>query len=113
MRERRYMGYLRNHVIIVNSFSKEDIEKVHNKAMELFPELTTELKETPVNSDYSFAILPDGSKEGWSESDDYDSKRNIFKKFIKTFDYEDGSNPLKVVQVWFDEEGKSNIDWVV
>jgi len=56
--------------------------------------------QTVANGNYVAAFLPDGSKEGWPDSDAGDEYR---EQFIKLFDfaYEDGSTPFDVVAVRF------------
>jgi len=49
----------------------------------------------------------------WEESDSYDNKRESFREILKTYDYEDKSNPFYVVCVWFDEENESGIEWII
>jgi hypothetical protein len=106
------MGYIKNHAILVTTYDEEKAKEAHSKSMELLPDLTTELKQSPVNSDYSFAILPDGSKEGWPESQEYDILRNNFCKWLRTKRFEDGSSPYKAVLVYYDEEDSIGIQTV-
>ncbi len=100
---------MKHHSIIVTTFDKKLSRSVHRKAKSIFGNLTTPLKEGVVNSYLSFAILPDGSKEGWPESDEYDEKRRHFWKFVAEQKYEDGSNSIKAVEVYFDDEGRVGI----
>jgi len=104
------MGYIKHHAILITSFDEEKAKLAHAKAMKLVRDLTTELKESPVNSDWSFAILPDGSKEGWPESEEYDKLRELFIDWLKTQRYEDDSSPFKAVLVSYDEEGEVTIN---
>ena len=50
----------------------ENIVVAHRKAIALFASTrapVTELSPAIINATRSFAVLPDGSKEGWDESD--------------------------------------------
>lgn len=69
------MGYMRHDAIVVTSFSKEYIEKAHAKAKDLELQCS-EILVTEINEYYSFLIGPDGSKEGWLESDRGEEKRD-------------------------------------
>lgn len=100
------MGYIKNHSIIVTTYDEKAAKLAHKKAMVLFADITTELKPTPVNFSFSFAILPDGSKEGWPESNEYDRLRASFIDYLQSKRFEDGSSPFDAVLVSFDEEGK-------
>lgn len=76
------MGYHIHHAIICTSWDKEAILLAHNKANELFGTVS-ELISGEVNSYNSFLIAPDGSKEFWKLSEEYDKKRKEFKEFLK------------------------------
>lgn len=75
------MGYIVNNHIIVTGY-KDEIEEVHKQAVEIFGQLATPLVKHITNGEYSFYIAPDGSKEGWDISDDFNIKRNEFKNSI-------------------------------
>ena len=62
-----------------------------------------------VNGNHSFAVLPDGSKEGWSDSDEGDALRDRFIERLSQDDYEDGSSPWDWVEVGFGEYGQKVI----
>ncbi|WP_109507319.1 hypothetical protein [Nocardioides speluncae] len=55
---------------------------------------------TAINGDLVAAFLPDGSKEGWPDSDEGDDYR---RQFIELFSwcYDDGSSPFEVVHLRF------------
>jgi hypothetical protein len=52
-----------------------------------------------VNDSRAFFVPPDGSKEGWSESDEGDGRRDQFIAWLHKHRYSDGSGPLKWVEV--------------
>ena len=55
-------------------------------------------------------VAPDGSKEGWAESDAGDRARDLIVQVLKSYSYKDGSSPLKWVEVMFgDDEGRAAI----
>ncbi|WP_312394713.1 hypothetical protein [Chryseobacterium sp.] len=87
------MGYIKHHSIIVTSHFREDIKKAHEMAIYLFSEvnndtykfsqsIVTNIVEGLANSQYTFFISPDGSKEGWGLSDQCDEKRAEFIKWL-------------------------------
>lgn len=55
---------------------------------------------TNPNAYVVYAFLPDGSKEGWPDSDTADEARERFKDLFR-FHYEDGSTPDNWVHVRF------------
>lgn len=102
------MSYVRHNVVIVTAhgwamtrqteFPAPDVEAFR----ESLPEQWRRLVIGPVRSafeDYvSFVFLPDGSNEGWPESDDGDRYRQQFTDLFK-FAYEDGSTPFDVLVI--------------
>lgn len=72
------MGYMCHHTIVVTSWHEESIDEAHTKAEKIFGESVSKIVEGCINSQYSFFIAPDGSKEGWPESDEGDERRESF-----------------------------------
>lgn len=69
------MGYIKHNAIVVVA-GEDDIEKIHQKAIEIFSKtdfkaerLIGSIIPSITNGDASFFIAPDGSKEGWDKSD--------------------------------------------
>ena len=72
------MGYMRHDAIVVTAFDKKNLEPARVKAEEL--ELpVSEIVESGTNGYVSFLIAPDGSKEGWEESERGDHARDVWK----------------------------------
>ena len=62
------MGYIKHHAIIVTSWFAGDITQ--SRALAIDYGLTvSDVVRSPVNAYLSFIIVPDGSKEGWEESE--------------------------------------------
>ena len=101
------MGYMRHHAIVVTSWDVQAIEKAHREAVARFPAVSP-LMDSEWNHYLSFFIPPDGSKEGWDASDEYDDCR---KSFIQRLDSEyrdDGATSLDWVEVQYgDDEGET------
>jgi len=72
------MGYMCHHGIVVTGFIEARVKAAHELAAEIFSHVT-EITPAAINGYTSFFVPPDGSKEGWPESDEGDEKR---KKFI-------------------------------
>lgn len=105
------MGYIRHHSIAITSWDNELIKKAHEKATQIFKNRTSTLLDSDINGYKSFFIAPDGSKEGWRESDIGNTQRNIFKDWIKEQDFEDGSNSLSFCEFFYgDDNGESLIE---
>lgn len=114
------MGYLRQHAIVVTGHYGDHIDRAHAKALELFapdvihlfgqPDtaMVTPILTSPVNNSRSFAILPDGSKEGWGTSDNGDSARNQFVAWLRAQAYDDGSNPLAYAEVQYGDDNRES-----
>lgn len=79
------MGYIRHHAIVVTGQHDWDhnptlpsIIEARAMAVELGCRLVTEVVGPGVNNTSSFLVAPDGSKEGWKDSDDGDAARDAF-----------------------------------
>jgi len=103
------MGYQRHNAIVVTSWKEDLIELAHKQASGMFP-WVSELSPEALNGYRSFFIPPDGSKEGWPESDAADKVRAAFFEWCRSQGYEDGSNSLCVVDVSFAGDGDAAID---
>jgi hypothetical protein len=81
------MGYIRHHAIVVTAWNEDDARDAHDEAHRIFGSTTgvvTSLCDPVMNGYISFAVLPDGSKEGWEESDDGDAARDRFIAWIES-----------------------------
>jgi hypothetical protein len=104
------MGYVRHHSIIVTTSAGANIFQVHEKAKLIFGHLASEIIPSNLNNIYSIFIAPDGSKEGWSESDELDTNRASFIEFLESKKYSDGSNSIKYIELFYgDDEGEAKI----
>ena len=74
------MGYHVHHAIAVTSWSAASITEAHRLALEVFAgtSLVSPLCDGVINGFASFFVAPDGSKEGWPESDEMDARRATF-----------------------------------
>lgn len=98
------MGYIRHNCIIVTG---DNIIEMHKFAIEIFGTTCSEIIESPINGYNSFFIAPDGSKEGWMDSDKGDKNR---KKFIKALK-KDGSCDFVELTYGGDDEGASVMEY--
>jgi hypothetical protein len=104
------MGYIRHHAIVVTTFKKELTEQVHQKAVEIFGVSVSNIVPSQINGDYSFFVGPDGSKAGWKDDEDGDTRRNVFFEYIKRLAYDDGSNSVDYAELFYgDDEGNAGI----
>lgn len=82
------MGYIKHHTIIVTNWDEIECMEAHNKAKEILikndipTRLVSNIMEGISNSQYTFMIAPDGSKEGWSASNDCDRVRKEFLNWL-------------------------------
>ena len=78
------MGYIAHRTIVVIGHDTLGVVDAHKKAVEMFKgKLVSELIQSTVNCYESFFIAPDGSKEYWKDSDEYDEIRNEFIKWLR------------------------------
>lgn len=82
------MGNFKHHTIIVTGSADEpDMAEVHELAVRTFSRaLVTPVQVAPFQGWASFAVLPDGSKEGHDGSVQFDEARTRFIEHIKTRD---------------------------
>jgi|SRR6478609_4114509 len=99
------MGYIRHHAIVVtgsNSYNakqgKGEFDKVHTKAKKIFGNMVSEIIASDVNGYLSFLIAPDGSKEGWPDSNEGDERRAQFVEYMKK------NNPCDYVEVMYGDD---------
>lgn len=98
------MGYMRHHAIVLTSWSTEHLNNAHNKATDLGM-LVTPITKGAVNGYRSFLVAPDGSKEGWDESEDGDRRRTDLVEWLESQRTEDGGTYIDWVEVQFGDEG--------
>jgi hypothetical protein len=103
------MGYMRHHAIVVTNCYGDWIVRAHDKATEIFPVVSPVLG-SEINGYFSFFVPPDGSKEGWAESDVGDARRERFIAWLESLRYDDGGSPLDWAEVQYgDEEGEDEV----
>lgn len=105
------MGLIQHNALVVTTFDEDRARAARAYAAELFGEhMVTGTLRAQVNCYVTFFVGPDGSKEGWDTSDDHDGKRESFNNYLRSFDYEDGSNPFDWVEVSYGELRSEIVD---
>lgn len=107
------MGYMRHNAIVITSWNKESIKAAANKAREIGMQVIGPSKEA-TNGYRSMMVCPDGSKEGWEESDQGDQRRAAFREWLGKQTYEDGSSNLDWVEIAYgscDKEATIEAQW--
>ena len=99
---------MKHHAIVVSSFDSEAIANIHDFASDLFDTMVTSVQISPVNGYSTFFIGPDGSKEGWNESNDYDARRKLVITEIDSIKYDDGSNRLSYSEFFYGEDNNES-----
>lgn len=103
------MGYIAHNAIVVTSWNEDAIGKAHIKAIELGCHVSN-IVDSKMNGYASFLIAPDGSKEGWGDSDKGDARREAWKAWTHELAYEDGSSSLHWVEVRFgSDDGDASV----
>lgn len=105
------MGYMRHHAILVTSENMKLLRQAKKIASLCFEEsMISNYTGAAINGFRSFFVAPDGSKEGWDESNYFDRRRQKFCKRIDELAYEDGSNSVSYAEVMFgDDEGEASV----
>jgi hypothetical protein len=81
------MGYISHHAMIVTGFNKNSLKLAHKEAELRFTReggfcFVSPIITSPINGYLSFFIAPDGSKEGWEDSDYYDKARREYGEWL-------------------------------
>lgn len=95
------MGYVCHNAIVVTGWGPGTVEEVHRRVKELATDYqyVTELSPEGANSDRSFMVCPDGSYEGWEDSDAGDAGRDRIVEYLR----ESGADWVEVL--YGDQEG--------
>lgn len=78
------MGYIRHNAIICTG-EAERLKRAFIKAAEIFGNSCVNLTSPSpagMNGTCSFLVAPDGSKEGWTDSDEGDRLRELFVAWL-------------------------------
>lgn len=105
------MGYMRHHLLVVTTYSDDRIVSAHLTAEVMCPSLpVSDVTTSPTNGYRSFVVWPDGSKEGWAESDNGDDERRAFIAWLNRQRFSDGSTPFSWALVQYgDEDGDNRV----
>lgn len=107
------MGYMCHHAILVISWNDKLACKAHRKAREIFNKKThfgeaigwVSPLSPPLKNDYrSFFVSPDGSKEGWEDSNTGNVLRKCFLAWLDAQRHDDNSSSLVWAEVELDED---------
>jgi len=106
------MGYMCHHTVIVTTWDAMRARVAHEKATEIFAplgNLVTPIIESRINGYFTFAVAPDGSKEGWDESDRGDRCRADLIGWLEAQRYEDRSSPYDWAEVQYGDDERETI----
>ncbi len=102
------MGYFIHHTIAVTSSDRPLLTEAQAFAVGIGAHVS-EIVAGGTNGSISFLVAPDGSKEGWEESDAGDVRREALKNWLRARAYEDGSTSLKWFEVEHPEDGAPRV----
>lgn len=78
------MSYFKhNAIIVVGHDMIKNFDKSHKKAKKLFRGHVTPIMDSVANGWQSYMVLPDGSKEHWETSNEWDWKRSKFMDWMR------------------------------
>ena len=103
------MGYMRHHASIVTTGDYDDaLKKAREVAAGIFPWVSP-VSPKAISGYRSFFIPPDGSKEGWGESDAGDEQRDRFVAYMLSTRYTDGSGPLDWAEIQYGDGDRKTL----
>ncbi|GAA5172988.1 hypothetical protein [Viridibacterium curvum] len=100
------MGYMRHDAIVVTSWKREALIEAAQHAVAIGLDVIGP-SEDATNGIATFLVCPDGSKEGWEESNLFDGLRATFLKYLNGVRHEDNSSCLSWVAIAYgsDDQG--------
>lgn len=94
------MGYIRHHAIVVTGSRRDfdpelairriSVDDAHRAAVSAGCSCVTPVVGPGMNDTFSFLVAPDGSKEGWVDSDEGDTARDSFISWLRDANGEHG-----------------------
>lgn len=101
------MGTTNHNAIIATTYKDEEIERIkewRKQHIEYRPYFIFGPRAT--NNYQTVVLVPDGSNEGWQESDAFDALRRDFVFQLEKGNFEDWSSPWSWIEVGFGEYGQ-------
>lgn len=100
------MGYIVHNTIVITSRDHKAISDAAQKAKELGLEVLGPSPEAK-NHYQTILICPDGSKEGWPDSQQFDEKRKACRDYLDDQRYEDNSSSLEWAEIAYGSDDRS------
>ena len=100
------MGYMKHHAIVMvagDHHKQPDVAAFRESLPARWRPLVIGPIGSVINDYHLYAFLPDGSKEGWTDSDDGDIYRERFRALF-AFRHAGGSSPFAGVQISLSED---------
>ena len=99
------MGYMKHDAIVISSWDNEAIKEAADMAREYGLEVLGP-STTVTNGIRTLLICPDGSKEGWEESNAFDIKRASYLAYLNSIRYDDNSSCLSWVAISYSNDDR-------
>lgn len=99
------MGYIKHDAIIVTTYSQERMDLLVGAATRIGVTLAGPV-ESPINHMLTALVAPDGSKEGWPESDEGDARRARLIEWLDSQRFTDGSSPYSWAHVSYSSDDR-------
>jgi hypothetical protein len=100
------MGYIRHNAIIVTSWNQDRLALAAFQARSIGLAVLGPSPPTNPNQYVSMLVCPDGSKEGWAESDSGDERRAEFRQWLDSQRHEDGSTPYEWAEIAYGSDDR-------
>jgi len=97
-----------HHAIVVVSWNLQDIARARDEAKSVGMAVS-DIVVSQMNGERSFMVAPDGSKEGWTESDDGDAQRDRFIAWLNGQRHSDGSTNLRWAEIVMPENKPATV----
>lgn len=107
------MGLIQHHAVLATTWSEDEVSRIRKWVDEIAlrgvggydPRSRFLFGDRQINGFVTVVLAPDGSNEGWDDSDFGDTIRYEFIQAIRLAEYDDGSSPWDWIEVGYGEAG--------
>ena len=102
------MGTINHNAIIATTWKETEVERIIKWINKLgdYEKGLFLISRKQINDYVTVTMIPDGSKEGWDDSNYGDDLRSQFVNELQKALYKDGSSPWDWIEVSFGEYGQ-------
>jgi hypothetical protein len=103
------MGDMNHNAVIATTSNDKEVARIRRWVDTIGPDSKTLFLFGPsaINNESTVVMVPDGSKEGWADSNAGNDLRAEFIFELEKANYSDGSNPWSYIEVGYGDYGQT------